>query len=48
MRGSWDVGLEKPLSVQSLVSCSVGLWKIRMLEAVQRMETWLAMFKGEV
>lgn len=35
---AWNIGLEKPLSVQSLVSCSVEALKIRMLRAVQTME----------
>jgi hypothetical protein len=33
------------LSVESSVSCSGEVWKIRMLETVQTMEGWLVKFQ---
>ena len=43
----WNFGLEKPLSIQSLVSCSVGAWKIQMSKAVQNTEAWPVAFQRE-
>lgn len=42
-----NFGLQKSLSVESSVNRSVGAWEIRVLRAVQRMETWLVMFQRE-
>lgn len=41
VEGILELGLEKPLSVQNLVCCSVGGWKKRMLREIQMMEAWL-------
>jgi hypothetical protein len=38
--GLWkDFGLEKSLRVESLVRCSVGSWKIRILRAIQKIKS---------
>lgn len=47
MEEFWNSGLGKSLSVESSVNRSVGAWEIRVLRAVQRMETWLVMFQRE-
>ena len=41
-----DFGLEKPLSVESSVVCSVGAWKKRCL-TIEMMEAWLVKFQRE-
>lgn len=33
VEGTWNFGLQRPLSSQSLVSFSVGTWKIRIAES---------------
>ena len=38
----------KSLSVQYLESCSIGVWKIRILRATQKMEAWLVKFQKEI
>jgi hypothetical protein len=46
--GLWNLGLEKPLSVESLVDCSIGALETRMLRAVHKMEAWFVKFQREV
>lgn len=40
MKGLWNWGLEKPMSVQSVMSCTVEAWKIKILRVVQMMKAW--------
>lgn len=44
----WDTGQEKPLNVQSLVSCSVGAWKKGVLREMQTVGACLGKFQREV
>ena len=44
----WNFGLELPLSVYSLVSFSVGTWKMQMLRAMQTTDILLVKFQREV
>ena len=46
VEGLSNFGLEKPLSVQSPMSASVGAWKIRMWRAHVIMEAWLVNLQG--
>ena len=38
--GLWKFD-RKGTSVENLVSCSIGAWKMRLLRAMQMMEAWL-------
>jgi hypothetical protein len=41
----WSFGLQKLLNVESSVSCSLGIWKIRILKAVQTIQGWHLSFR---
>lgn len=50
LRGLWkhsDFGLEKPLSSQTLVSCSVGTSRT-LLREMQMVEAWLVKFQEKL
>lgn len=40
VEGFWSIRIEKPPSAQSLMDCSKGAWKIRMIRGMQTMEDW--------
>lgn len=47
MEGFWSFGSEKPLSVQSLMGCSVGTLKMRTLKEMQTVEAWSVKLRRE-
>lgn len=47
VEGLWDLRVEKPLSVKSSVSSSVGGRKCTFWEEVQMVEAWLGKFQRE-
>lgn len=48
LKGLWNFGLEELLSVQRLVSCSAGTWKIKLLREMQMMGAWIMMFQKNI
>lgn len=48
MESVWSSRLEKPLSTQGRVDCSLETWKERMLRVIQPIEVWVMKFQGDI